>query len=573
VENPGGLSASTIAQFGVTDGGTIAPADGGDAGNAGSGTLRFLYPYDGTIFPLGLAAPEIMWEESAASFAVRLHMKSSLFEYTGYFGPPAAPRVAIPQTAWTTAGAQSLGAADPLAVDLTVQTTSGVLGPIQLSVSFARGVLPGSLLYNTYTSPQASNNGAVMRLHLGDSSPEVLKTDTGVAPFGPCWSCHSVSANGSKMVADHHFYPSGPYSSSGFDLSQNPDPSPPAAFTLSSPELGFGAVTPDGSKVLTSGTPGDTSGGFVFPYAPGNVAGMFGPQTSVLIDAETGTTLPIFGWSVQYAKMPSFSPDGSLLAFNWHEDSSGHSLAVADFDASTNTVSNVRVVFTHATLYPGWPSITPDNREVVFALGDASDYVSSFPDRLPLAASELWTVDIATHAARPLTRANGTAATLPQPGRDEQLSFYPAQSPVAIGGYFWVFFMSRRTYGNRITQIPDDAPTKKIWVSAYAIRDGAPIQDPSFPPFMLPGQELSAGNHRPTHALDPCTGDGTACSTGMTCCSGQCLDQTCGTRPSGACAPVDNRCATSADCCTGANNGAHGEPLDCIAGWCASTAP
>jgi hypothetical protein len=348
--------------------------------------------------------------------------------------------------------------------------------------------------------------------------------------------------------------------------------------------MGMGAVSPDGSKVLTMGSPGDTatSGQVLFPDAPGNVPAMIGPATTKLLDTATGAEIPMTGWTVQYAKMPSFSPDGSVVAFNWHEDSDGHSLAVADFDQATNTASNIRVVYKHDTLYPGWPFITPDNKEIIFVLGNTPDYVSSYPGRVPLASSDLYIVDIATSNARPLNQANGYGSSgatyLPQPGRDEHLQFFPTISPVASGGYFWLFFTSRRTYGNRITQIADDAPTKKIWVSAIAIDPaGSAIQDPSAPAFYLPGQEAASGNIRAFAALEPCRVDGADCETGIDCCGGKCSNGKCGDAPPvqicnepppPPCSQIEERCNTADDCCPDPP-----KDIQCINGYCSVVEP
>jgi hypothetical protein len=230
-------------------------------------------------------------------------------------------------------------------------------------------------------------------------------------------------------------------------------------------------------------------------------------------------------------------------------------------------MSNVRVIYKHDTLYPGWPFITPDNLEVVFVLGNAPDYVSAYPARPAVASSDLWTVDIATKNARPLARANGYMTPggptyLPRPGRDEHLEFFPTLSPIQAGGYFWVFFTSRRTYGNIITDQDATPPvTKKIWVSAYNIRSGGIIADPTSPPFYLPGQEAAAGNIRAFAALEPCHAEGATCETGVDCCKGHCYMGKCGQPPPPpppppgepppppVCSNIDEQCVTAADCC------------------------
>ena len=560
------------------------------AGGGNAAGMRWLYPYDGTVFPVGLPAPEMQWEQSGNADAVYVRMRSSLFDYTGCFGANPARRLALPANIWALAGEQGQGGSDPVTVELTVMSGGTVMGPITSTWTIAQGKLQGVLFYNTYTSPQAGDNGAVMRLRLGDLQPSVFLTEppitpASIIPTGPCWSCHSLSASGTMLVAQRHQYPGGPYSSASFDLAANPNPTPTSR-TVSIDglvnEMGLGAVYPDGSKVLTMGSPGNSSGFLLFPDAIGNVPGMLGPKPSKLLNTRTGAEIPMTGWTVQYAQMPSFSPDGSMVAFNWYDNGQGHSLAVANFDGATNTVSNVRVVYQNATLFPGWPWITPDNKEVVFVLGNTPDYVSSYPSRLTLAQSDLWTVDIATQQARPLNRANGYGAGggatyLPRPTRDEHLTYFPTMSPVASGGYFWVFFTSRRTYGNIITQPGEQAITKKIWVSAVNIRagDAAPIADPSHPPFYLPGQEEAAGNIRAFAALEPCRQDGNACDTGIDCCGGHCYNGTCGlppppppmcnAPPPPECYQIDERCNTASDCCD--------TEAFCIGGYCTLIEP
>jgi hypothetical protein len=570
-ENPGNLDPGTQQQL-----------QGG-----GSSGAQILYPYDGTVFPVGLLPPTIQWQQSGGADAVYLHIKGKWFEYQGFFGSSANLQLTIPANAWKTAGEQSDGAVDPYSVEITIKSGASIIGPVKETLIFAQGKLKGQLFYNTYTSAKAGDNGAVMRLVLGAAQPDVFLTDTGVVPFGPCWSCHSLSANGAMLVAQHHQYPGGPYWSSSFDLVANPQLKPPALATLQGTnvdEMGLGAVYPDGSKVLTMGSPSSTSGQLLFPDGQYNVPAMLGPMPSHLLDTRTGTALPVNGWTVQYAMMPSFSPDGSKVVFNWFEDSQGHSLAVADFDTNTNTFSNIHVVYKNPNLWPGWPWITPDNKEVVFVLGNADDFVSAYPSRPIPASSDLWTVDIANPngQARQLARANGYKTNggptyLPQPNRDEHVSYFPTMSPIAAGGYFWVFFTSRRTYGNTITQPVDQAITKKIWVTAYNIRTGDVIADPSNPPFYLPGQEDVSGNIRAFAALEPCHADGASCETGVDCCGQHCYQGKCQLPPPPPppkpheppppppCSQLDEGCNADADCCDSS--------AVCISHYCSLIAP
>jgi hypothetical protein len=546
---PGPVSAATASA--LQGGGPVDPA------------MKWLYPYDATVFPGGIAGPVLQWTpEAGGADGVYLHLHSNLFDYKGCFGATNPMQLPVPDKAWTTAWAQSTGAGDPLQVELTTIAGGKVSGPIKEAWTFALGSLKGVVYYNTYTSPQVGNNGAVMVIQPGAAKPSPFLTIQGTSPTGPCISCHSVSANGSMIVAQQHQYPGGLQQSLSFDLLKTPTPNPAAPLaSTKTDDWGFSAVYPDGSRVLTSGEPGQT--GAVFPAGPGDNPGMEGPKASTLYDPKTGATLAMSGLP-QHAIMPSFSPDGTKIVFNDTDNGGGHTIAVMDFDPAKNAFSGSKAIFHDNNRYPGWPFFTPDSKAVVFFVGSAPNFAStSDPPGNTVAQGNLYLVDLASGIAHGLDAANGLesngAVYLPYGARDQSLSFYPTVSPVAAGGYFWVFFTSRRNYGN-VQVDPNDGPaSKKIWVSAVSI-GGKPGSDASHPAFYLPGQELGSGNIRAFATLAPCKQNGQGCQTGIDCCGGACTNGSCGT-PTG-CSGIDEKCTTSADCCGG-------QGLQCINGFCA----
>jgi hypothetical protein len=187
------------------------------------------------------------------------------------------------------------------------------------------------------------------------------------------------------------------------------------------------------------------------------------------------------------------------------------------------------------------------------------------------ATSDLYILDLASGTSKLLGNAMGflseqaaQAGTTYLPFGAEELhhNFYPTVSPVAAGGYFWVFFDSFRHYGNTHT----NGLVRQLWGTAVDVHaDGTYTTDPSHPAFYLTGQEDVGGNHRAFTALDPCKKDGDACVTGIDCCGGFCTNGTCGAPPppvSGppACSHTDEKCTTRADCCSATDH--------CIAGFC-----
>jgi hypothetical protein len=512
---------------------------------------------------------------------VYLYLSSKNYTFTGCFKGTNPPQLQIPEVEWATAYAQSAGKGDPLTVELSTITGGTVSGAIKESWTFAKGSLAGVVYYNTYGSKlvpgqAAGGNGAVMKIVNGQAQA-FLYTNGGVSPFGPCVSCHSLSSNGSVMVAQQHFYPGDdPLSGKGsmsFDLTKTPKPDPtmPMASTLND-DWGFSAVYPDGSILLTSGEPGDSTTTPIFPGVAGNNPAMIGPKGATMYNTATGATINFSGLTTQYAMMPMFSPDGLHIVYTEapapDAGVGAHTLTVMDFNLGSKTFTNPRQVYHDDTNYPGWAFFTPDSKSVVFALGNTNNFASEEP---PLPAppfnSQLYIVSaaggVAAHRLDALSGLNGTTDYLPSPSDDYNLDFYPTVNPISAGGYFWAYFTSRRSYGNLYAKGSGDVGSKSIWVSAIDINAPAGT-DPSHPAFYLPGQELGSGNIRAFAVLAPCVGDGASCESGLDCCGGTCTTGKCG-EPQ-ACAGDMDKCTPSVPCCPGTGD-------SCIGGYCGVAPP
>ena len=607
-ENAHGATTLTVDLQVVDDSvdagaGVIAALRDGGAADPG---FTWLYPYDQTVFPRELTSPTLQWGGEPASY-LRVHVKSTTVDYEAFFGPSSPPRAVLSAAAWTTI-TESAAPGDPLTIQATKLSTSGVTGPANETWTVAQGSLKGTVYYNTYDSPLDDGNGAVMRIKPG-APAEIL--------LGGCHVCHAVSANGSTLVAmgansdpapdagypgdDPYFYKLG----ASFDLTSD------AGVLHDEPDnaFAFGALSPDGTRMLSCGSlPGNYPPNVPGLGQVGSVDGGDGDRPSRLYDPRDGGVLAAPGLDgvVTHALMPAFSPDGTKVVFNHYDVGAGHSLGVISFASATNTFSGLSDVVDLQDAGPsadagdagppvppflGWPYFLPDSKTVVYNTVNFGDYATwNDYGKEPDHYGDLYVVDVGSKIVTPLDALNGYASGtlyLPYGAAEAHLNYEPTVLPVAVGGYYWVVFTSRREYGNTITNTSDPghatdagpfenhpATRKKLWVAAVDI-NLVPGTDPSHPAFYLDGQEPLAGNMRGFWALDPCTQVGTACGSGDECCSGFCRQTTaadggqvlsCVPQPTG-CSQELEKCGASSDCCGVAQG------YQCLNGYCAQPPP
>jgi hypothetical protein len=546
-ENPGNLSAQTIAL--LQQGGSADPA------------FKWLYPYDKTVFPRGLTAPLLQFPGAVDAAWVHAETASKSIVYDGYFGASNPARVQWSDPTWKILSLAPIGGSDPLTVKVTKLSGTAVTGPISETWTIAPGTLRGVLYYNSYTSALAGSG--VLRLKPGG---------TATALSGSCTVCHTVSTKGNALFAALNDNTG--TTGAKYDLTGD------AGATVLGTKPGYtyqmAGIYPDGTLLLSN---------------TGHRIPRMGFNVPALYDTSNGQKLaaPGFDGVITYANTPVFSDDGTEIAFNngvQNDGGAGSSMAVMDFDVKSKTFSNLSVLTTSpGTELLGWPTFLPDGKSVVYDhyLGPTSSgaYLCGDPNGLCYDSrggqtSVIEMVDRATKTVTHLDELSGfDNGQLYLPfgaAEDEHFDFEPTALPLAVGGYYWVVFGTRRHYGNVTNVSQTDDRRMKLWVAAIDL-NYKPGTDPSHPAFYLPGQEDGAGNMRGYWVLPACEQNGQTCTGGDECCSGFCVQQTvdggtqgvCGTTT--GCAHELDKCTVDGDCCA-SSSGAR-----CINGYCTTIQP
>ena len=588
-------------------------------GGAADPSFKFLYPFDGTVFPRGLPAPSLQFGDgktvASTANAAYLKMTTSHFSYQ-QFGVGGSPvRVAIPEPVWKGA-TLSAGASDQVTVAVTKRSGTTISAPVTENWRIAQGTLKGFIYYSTYKSPLLPNNdtntgGGILRIKPGVKMPEIVRKG--------CVVCHSISASGGVLTAASGPDLMNPTTSDAMNLSvASPTPTPRGAASNIGQQYAFAGLTPDGSLALTNGNPSGLP-----PLVP---HGLLGDYQSILVNTATGTPVasPSLTQLIKHAQGPAFSPDGKHVVFtNGDVPAPQRVLSIMDFDG-TSVFSNLKTLLSETETTtngaaaqggsqppPGpaqpkavaWPSFTPDGTGVIYHSGDSFDssgfnYNGTGTSYAQYAELHLVELDGTVKKLNALNGrdAAGTSALPYGEAVDNNLNYEPNIMPLPVGGYYWVVFTSRRSYGNKwapgravkATDQYDDpkqdpwgsnagpSPRKKLWVAAIDLNhaDAANL-DPSHAAFYLPGQEDDSANMRAFAALAPCQQMGATCESGSDCCDGFCRQNgndasgapvlQCVPPPVNMCSNIDEPCTTSADCCDMTNL--------CIGGRCAEQPP
>ncbi len=498
------------------------------------GAMNLVYPYDKTIFPRGLPTPVVQWNGGAAGNVYRIEAKSDTFDFVGWgtVDPPSRyPFPTLPVDVWAKLTDSTVGN-----VTVGVQRWDGTKAYKAKTQTWgiAPGNLKGTIYYTRLIGNESTGGSFVRRIEPGKVAESFLEQKPGTE----CIACHSVSRDGSRIVAGLNGGPS-PWAT--FDAKTGKE------LFRSSQASGFQAISPNGSHVLWRHW---KDGGF-------------GSDGKLLLSTFDNDTVlaeftPPGGNASNAPSHPMWSPDGTKIAFSVRTAGDGlnftkSTLWTTDISLAPAGFSNAKkIVDANAAMgvvtYPTW---SPDSAWISFmrATQSRSDGNSK---------GELWITSADGATQIRLDAANG----VPDVGPTPDASWGPSMHPVAAGGYFWVAFFSRRPYGNTF-----NGTNRQLWLAAI---DSSPQagKDPSHPAFYVTGQDTDSTNERPQFTVNPCKPLGDTCENGYDCCDGYCRADSSGKlvcqQKGTECAQDGDKCSGDGDCCNGSR---------CIGGFCTVPPP
>ena len=450
----------------------VAAFEGADP--LGTTPPNWLYPEAGTVYPAGLAAPFLQWDNAGNGL---VHLALEVGDYARVDHYTRGASYEFSEEMWRFVADDF---EEPIRMTLTGATSAGEptsVGETRELIT-ADANLEGSVYY------WQIRTGDIMEIPYDEPAARPLFPDN--AETGSCRGCHAITRDGGRIG---FMYNGGGDPRAGLAWVDEPDP--PIVPNASEFQWDFLSFDPSGHRAAAV-INGDMWLADTTPGLPTGIANL-GPIAGVNDDGRRATT-------------PAWSPDGSLLAFierqpggvDWSYETGD--IWTIPWDETSGTFGAPTELLTPSgegidTLsYPTW---SPDSRLLAYSAG---------PNNRGDPPAEIHMMDPLSMATVRLTN-----------GGPEGLDVMPAFSPFREGGYYWLLFYSRRPYGVVSTN-------KQLWVMAVDADYAFDGSDPSHAAFWLPGQSPSEANITAYWARSGCEREGNQCKTDQDCCAGlQCI--------------------------------------------------
>lgn len=439
--------------------------------------LSLVYPNSGAIIPNDIGSIDVqgMTVAGLEVYRVRFAVDDGN-ELRGY----------VPQASWLPDDADwkwltGRAAGHTISLSLAGAHLAGgqLVGPGQTSAAqpliVSRDAATGALFYFATTGDQISGTGTLQRLEVGSRQPDVFMN--GATAGSQCVGCHAISRDGSRLSFV------GMDSLGSSRQSSLVDAMNPTVRTPLTSAVAIGAFNPDGTRYIAS------SGGALAIYDA-----MTGAKISAV--TTSGPALyPDWSWdgntivfvrpsalcsagALDFGQSDIFVYGGSIVTMKWNGTTFANEEVVVAADASSNNF---------------YPSFSPDGSYIAFA-------------RASTAVASSWSVaaaacngqtgmglsyDNPSSSVWLLPAAGGTPTRLDTANEGTMLTnSWPKWAPKADGEFLWMSLSSTRPYGTRLTGA--DAH-HQVWFTA--VRRPGSSGDPSAPAVWFPFQTLATKNH------------------------------------------------------------------------------
>lgn len=472
-------------------------------------------PIDGARVPNDLAAPSIQWDDDFDSAGqqdpIRVTLRSPFAEVHGYLdGSQIQGEWTVDEASWSMLAESSGGQTIEIEVARLGRDTVAPGNRVSIWMS-ERALSLAMIAWELSIDPQRSR---LVDLDPSSGEPGMVM-DLGASE---CTGCHAVAIDDDRFAATIDRLYTGVFDASG------------EVVAMIEPPLDAVAFQPGGSLLIGSRTTDAASALFAF-------------------DRASGEALE-FGGLPANAGFPAWSPDGSVLAYveGGSDGASGSRgpTSIARIEHGEGAFGAPEVLHDGADLSEmpeggetdSHPSFSPDGSFLAFAHGTSSHAV---PEGSTPASSALYLVRSTGGEPVRLEAAMGPEG--------DGLAFWPVFAPRATvesdgTRHYWLAFYSRMPFGN------DHAGTRgtarrQLWVAA--IDPSETEGDPSFAPFRVPAQRVDRDQLAGAWRTMSCVAEGASCRVDSQCCSGSCEEGTCG--PALECRPLGASCDENSPCC------------------------
>jgi hypothetical protein len=484
---------STVTESGAPN--DAATRFGGAADPTAAPAL--IYPPDGVLVPPNLSVLEVQFVPATGT---------NLFEIA-FTGPNGlnlrvyTPCVAVGQgcgytpedAVWNTLEAAARN--DTVTITIRATGSAGTVGASAArALNFAEEDLQGGLYY------WAASQGNINRYDFGRRGQTAEQFYTQAQSGAICVGCHALSRDGSRIAVGLNA-PT-PATLRLLDVATRATLYESAGSLIPGSAGGsnFEALSPDGLKVLTSEN-----------------------NNLVLHDSGTGAAL---GPTISNANMPDWSSDGTQVVFA-RAGGTACPLGLCASQPGVDSASLFTVPW-NGTAFgtptqivaggPGnnnyYPALSPDGIWVAFN--------RSANNSFDAADAKVFVVNAAGGAATDLMGVNTSIG-------NSWPKFAPFISHFQGHTIFWLTFSSRRDYGIRLLNSMASGMSMEVaqvWMVAVSPDRINTPGDGGYPPFWLPFQDISTGNHiaqwTEKVARMGCTSD-MQCMMGEFCSGGECV--------------------------------------------------